>query len=126
MLQTLGWYTFDKYYSPTLVLTDKVTAYAATLLLAPHWRKAYMARNWKMEWRPRAIETWGTLWRKQYKDKAPIVHLSAESRSLKEPDKFALWERDQSIISQIGDELDFWELVYRPTRLQIPPFKVKN
>jgi hypothetical protein len=37
------WYTFDKYYS----LTDNVTAYA--LLLAPHRRKAYMARNWKRE-----------------------------------------------------------------------------
>jgi len=40
-----------------LVLTDKVTAYAAALLLAPHRRKVYMARNWKREWRPRAIET---------------------------------------------------------------------
>ena len=48
----------------------------------------------------------GTLWGKQYKDKAPIVHLSAESRNLKEPDEFDLWERDQSTISQIGDELD--------------------
>jgi hypothetical protein len=33
---------------------------------------------------------------------------SAESRNLKEPDEFDLWERDQSIISQIGDELDFF------------------
>jgi hypothetical protein len=44
-----------------------------------------MARNWKREWMPRAIET---LWRKQYihnKDKVPIVHLSA-----KEPDEFDL------------------------------------
>ena len=104
MLQTLGWYTFDKYYSPTLVLTDKVTAYAAALLLAPHRRKAYMARNWKNEWVPRSIENVRTLWRKRYKYKAPIVHLSAEST--KEPDEFDLWERDQSTISQIGDEFD--------------------
>jgi hypothetical protein len=60
-----------------------------------------VARNWKREWMPRAIET---LWRKQYKNKAPIVHLSAEST--KEPDEFDLWERDQSTISQIGDEFD--------------------
>ena len=68
-----------------------------------------MARNWKREWRPRTIETWGTLWRKQYKDKAPIVHLSAESTNLREPDEFDLWERDQSTISQIGDE--FYSLI---------------
>ena len=60
-----------------------------------------MARNWKRERMPRAIET---LWRKQYKNNAPIVHLLAEST--KEPDGFDLWERDQSTISQIGDEFD--------------------
>jgi hAT family protein len=42
-----------------------------------------------------------TLWGKQYKDKAPIVHLFT-----KEPDEFDLLERDQSAISQIGDEFD--------------------
>jgi hypothetical protein len=45
-----------------------------------------------------------TLWRKRYKDKVPIVHLWVEST--KELDEFALWERDQSTISQIGDEFD--------------------
>jgi hypothetical protein len=50
MLQTLtairtGWSIFGKYYS----FTDKVTVYAAALLLAHHRRKAYMARNWKRE-----------------------------------------------------------------------------
>ena len=44
------------------------------------------------------------LWRKRYKDKVPIVHLWVEST--KELDEFALWERDQSTISQIGDEFD--------------------
>ena len=85
-------------------LTDKVTAHAAALLLAPHRRKAYMARNWKREWIPRAIENVRTLWRKRYKDKVPIVHLWVEST--KELDEFALWERDQSTISQIGNEFD--------------------
>src|ERR1700719_1059044 len=85
-------------------LTDKVTAHAAALLLAPHRREAYMARNWKREWIPSAIENVRTLWRKRYKDKVPIVHLWVEST--KELDEFALWERDQSTISQIGDEFD--------------------
>ena len=49
-------------------LTDKVTAHAAALLLAPRRRKAYMARNWKREWIPRAIENVRTLWRKRYED----------------------------------------------------------
>jgi hAT family C-terminal dimerisation region len=38
------------------------------------------------------------------KDIASIIHQSAEST--KEPDEFDLWERDQSIFSQIGDEFD--------------------
>jgi len=44
-----GWYTFDKYHIILSIysLTDKVTAHAAALLLAPHRRKAYMARDWK-------------------------------------------------------------------------------
>ena len=54
------------------------------LLLAPHRRKAYMARNWKREWIPRAIENVRTLWRKRHEDKVPIVHLWAESTE--EPD----------------------------------------
>src|SRR3984957_19382484 len=85
-------------------LTDKVTAHAAALLLAPHRRKPYMARNWNREWIPRAIENVRTLWRKRYKDKVPIVHLWVEST--KELDEFDLWERDQPTISQIGDEFD--------------------
>lgn len=39
------------------------------------------------------------LWRKRYKDKVPIVHLWVESTK-------DLEERDQSTISQIGDEFD--------------------
>jgi len=35
-----------------------------------------------------------------------IVHLHACAESTKEPDEFDLWERDQSTISQIGDEFD--------------------
>jgi hAT family protein len=62
-----------------------------------------MARNWKREWIPRAIENARTLWRKRYKDKVPIVHLWAEAT--KEPDD-GRDLRDQSTISQIGDELD--------------------
>jgi len=45
-----------------------------------------------------------TSWRKQCNDKIPIVYLSA--KSIKEPDEFDLWERDQSTILQIGDEFD--------------------
>ena len=63
-----------------------------------------MVRNWKRECIPRAIENVRTLWRKQYKDKASIVHQSA--KSTEEPDEFDLWERDQSTFSQIGDEFD--------------------
>ena len=36
-----SWYAFDKYY----LKTDKVTVYGAALLLAPHWRKAYINYN---------------------------------------------------------------------------------
>ena len=39
------------------------------------------------------------LWRKRYKDKVPIVHLWVESTK-------ELEKRDQSTISQIGDEFD--------------------
>ena len=56
-----GWYTFDKYYS----LTDKVTAHAAALLLAPHRRKAYLYGKELEEWIPRAIENVRTLWGKR-------------------------------------------------------------
>ena len=57
MLQTLtairtGRSTFDKYYS----FTDKVTAYAAILLLTYPRRKTYMVRNWKRELIPEATE----------------------------------------------------------------------
>jgi hypothetical protein len=105
MLQTLtairtGWSIFGKYYS----FTDKVTVYAAALLLAHHRRKAYMARNWKRESIPKATENVRMLWSKKYKDKASSVHLSTEST--KEPDEFDLWERDQSTISQVGNEFD--------------------
>jgi hypothetical protein len=52
-----------------------------------------MARKWK---------------RKRYKDKAPslLLHTCRQIESTKEPDEFDLWERDQSTISQIGDEFD--------------------
>ena len=58
-----------------------------------------MARDWKREWIPRAIENVRKLWRKRYKDKVPIVHLWVESTK-------ELEKRDQSTISQIGDEFD--------------------
>ena len=38
-----SWHAFNKYY----LKTDEVTAYGAALLLAPHWRKNYITRNWK-------------------------------------------------------------------------------
>ena len=38
-----SWHAFNKYY----LKTDEVTAYSAALLLAPHWRKNYITRNWK-------------------------------------------------------------------------------
>jgi hypothetical protein len=38
-----------------------------------------MARNWKREWIPGTIGNVRMLWKKKYKDKASIVHQSAES-----------------------------------------------
>ena len=84
-------------------LTDKVTAHTAATPRSSSKEGIY-GKGWKREWIPRAIENVRTLWRKRYKDKVPIVHLWVEST--KELDEFALWERDQSTISQIGDEFD--------------------
>ena len=86
-------------------LTDKVTAHAAALLLAPHRREAYMARNWKREWIPRAIENVRTLWRKRYKDKVPIDNCTPV-QSPQRNQMNLIYGRDQSTISQIGDEFD--------------------
>ena len=38
-----SWHTFYKYY----LKIDKVTAYSAALLLAPHWQKNHITCNWK-------------------------------------------------------------------------------
>ena len=95
-----SWYAFDKYYS----MTDSVTAYAAALLLTPNRRKAYIMRNWKISWQTEVIKNVRKLWEKQYKDKAPIRASSSEL--VKEPDEFDLWERDQSILTQISDEFE--------------------
>jgi len=40
----------------------------------------HMARNWKREWIPRAIENVRTLWRKRYKDKVPVGRVHKETR----------------------------------------------
>ena len=40
----ISWHAFNKYY----LKMDKVTAYSAALLLAPHWRKNYIIYNWKV------------------------------------------------------------------------------
>lgn len=95
-----SWYAFDKYYS----MTDSVTAYAAALLLSPNRRKAYIMRNWKKSWQTEVIKNVRKLWEKQYKDKVRIRASSSEL--MKEPDEFDLWERDQSILTQIGDEFE--------------------
>ena len=95
-----GWYAFDKYYS----MTDSVTAYAATLLLSLNQQKAYIMRNWKKSWQMEAIKNVRKLWEKQYRDKALIKASSPEL--VREPDEFDLWERDQSILTQIGNEFE--------------------
>jgi len=48
----INWHAFNKYY----LKTDKVTTYSAALLLAPHWRKNYITRNWKASWRKLVID----------------------------------------------------------------------
>lgn len=85
-------------------MTDSVTAYAAALLLSPNRRKAYIMRNWKKSWQTEVIKNVRKLWEKQYKDKVRIRASSSEL--MKEPDEFDLWERDQSILTQIGDEFE--------------------
>jgi len=95
-----GWYTFDKYHIILSIysLTDKVTAHAprySSLLIEGR----HIWQGLEEEWIPRAIENVRKLWRKRYKDKVPIVHLWVESTK-------ELEERDQSTISQIGDEFD--------------------
>ena len=98
------YYWYLRMLQTLTAIYDKATTYAAVLLLAHHGRKACMARNWKRESIPKATENVRMLWRKKYKDKAPTVHLSIEST--KEPDEIDLWGRDQSTISQVGDEFD--------------------
>jgi hypothetical protein len=67
MLQTLTFFLqFARDGTPlTYSLTDKVTARAAALLLAPHRRKAYLYGKELEEWIPRAIENVRTLWGKR-------------------------------------------------------------
>ena len=60
-----SWHAFDKYY----LKTDEVTAYGAALLLAPYWRKAYIDRNWKANWKKLVVNAARKLWVKEYKDK---------------------------------------------------------
>src|SRR5579871_3321324 len=59
-------------------------------------------RNWKKSWQMEAIKNVRKLWEKQYRDKALIKASSPEL--VREPDEFDLWERDQSILMQIGNE----------------------
>ena len=60
-----SWHAFDKYY----LKTDKVAAYSAALLLAPHQRKAYIDCNWKATWRKPVVDAAQKLWVNEYKGK---------------------------------------------------------
>jgi len=96
-----SWHAFDKYY----LKTDKVTAYGAALLLAPHRRKAYIDRNWKATWRKPVVDAAQKLWVKEYKDK--YMSRAEEEEAVtrdQEPDEYDLWNKKQSILNTIEDE----------------------
>jgi hypothetical protein len=42
----MGWFILNKYYT----MFNKAPVYIAALLLNPHYRKAYLDKNWKSAW----------------------------------------------------------------------------
>lgn len=61
---------------------------------------------WKKAWQKPAIDAVQKLWKTAYRDKAVIP---ANSRSIEhrhEPDPYDLWDRDQSMLTQLDDELE--------------------
>lgn len=60
---SMGWYVLDKYYT----LADNAPVYAATLLLDPARRLAYIKQNWPVEWHQAAIDGAREIWEEEYK-----------------------------------------------------------
>ena len=75
----MGWFVLNKYYS----MTDDAPVYAASLLLDPTRRLAYIQQNWPEAWHQRAIDGAKKIWREEYKGR--VIH--SPSASLAQPAK---------------------------------------
>src|SRR5437773_3918985 len=58
----MGWFVLNKYYA----MTDNVPVYAATLLLNPSKRQAYIKQNWPHEWHDNSIGAAHQIWESEY------------------------------------------------------------
>jgi hypothetical protein len=61
---------------------------------------------WKKAWQKPAIDAVKKLWKTEYRDKAVIPASSRSIEHQHEPDAYDLWDRDQSMLTQIDDELE--------------------
>jgi hypothetical protein len=61
----MGWYVLNKYYN----LTDDTPVYAASLLLDPQRRLAYLQQNWPESWHQKAIIGAKQIWEEEYKSR---------------------------------------------------------
>jgi hypothetical protein len=64
----MGWYLLRKYYRRS----DECPAYAASILLNPRQRIAYLEKNWQADWIEPAIVAANTIWENDYKDRLPV------------------------------------------------------
>lgn len=58
----MGWFVLDKYYTKT----EDTPVYAASLLLDPSKRMAYLQKNWNKKWHDAAISGATELWATEY------------------------------------------------------------
>jgi len=58
----MGWFVLDKYYT----MTEDVPVYAASLLLDPSRRLAYIDQNWPSDWHEKAISGARDIWKAEY------------------------------------------------------------
>jgi hypothetical protein len=58
----MGWFVLNKYYTKT----EDTPVYAASLLLDPTKRMAYLEKNWNKEWHDTAISGATELWATEY------------------------------------------------------------
>jgi hAT family C-terminal dimerisation region len=89
----MGWFVLNKYYG----LSDGSPIYAAATLLHPSRRLRYLNKNWKPEWRIKAVEATSKLWREKY------AILSCEAVS--EPASEYIF-REKTILDELDDDLD--------------------